>query len=105
MVLVNFVAFLLLKILYNLVSMKYLLNANNRWHKLNLENVQRDFVFIFDVLSESRIGFVLFLVFLALENVISFTKLLFIENEAMELCVTMWKRFTPTLATVWRKSF
>ena len=46
-----------------------------------------------------------FLIFLALENVISFTKLLFIENEAMELCVTMWKRFTPTLATVWRKSF
>ena len=33
--LVNFVAFFLLKILYNLVSMKCFLNANNCWHKLN----------------------------------------------------------------------
>ena len=32
----NFVAFFLLKIWYNIVSMKYLLNANNSWHKLNL---------------------------------------------------------------------
>ena len=32
-------------------------------------------------------------------------KLVFIENEAVELCVTMWKHFTPTLATVWHKCF
>ena len=38
------------------------------------ENVQRDLTFIFYVLSESRIGFVSFLIFLALENVVSFTK-------------------------------
>ena len=38
------------------------------------ENVQRDLTLIFYVLSESRIGFVSFLVFLALENVVSFTK-------------------------------
>ena len=36
-----------------------------------LKNGQRDLAFIFDVLSESRIGFVSFLVFLALENVFS----------------------------------
>ena len=39
-----------------------------------LENVQRDLAFILHVLSESRVGFVLRLVFLALENVVSFTK-------------------------------
>ena len=38
------------------------------------ENVLRDLTFIFDVLSESCIGFILVLVFLALENVVSFTK-------------------------------
>ena len=38
------------------------------------ENVQRDLTFIFYVLSESRIGFVSFLVFLALENIVSLTK-------------------------------
>ena len=41
------------------------------------ENVQLDLTFIFDVLSEyisELIGFVSFLVFLALGNVVSFTK-------------------------------
>ena len=32
-------------------------------------------------------------------------KLVLIETEAVELWVTMWKRFTPTLATVWHKIF
>ena len=32
-----------------------------------LKNVQRDLTFIFDVLSESRIGFVSFFIFLTLE--------------------------------------
>ena len=40
----------------------------------NAKNVQRDLTFVFDILSESRIGSVSFLVFLALENVVSFTK-------------------------------
>ena len=38
------------------------------------KNVQADLTFIFDELSESRIGFVSFLVFLVLEHVVSFTK-------------------------------
>ena len=38
------------------------------------ENVQRDLTFTFDILSELRIGFVSFLVFLALESVVSFRK-------------------------------
>ena len=42
-----------------------------------LKNVQRDLTFIFDVLSESAIRFVSFLVFSAVENVVSFTKTCF----------------------------
>ena len=47
-----------------------------------LENVQRDLTFIFDVLPESRIGFVSFLVFLALENAVSFTKTRFYRKRS-----------------------
>ena len=43
------------------------------------KNVQGDSTFIFDELSESRIGFVSFLVFLAVENV-SFTKTCFYQK-------------------------
>ena len=39
-----------------------------------LKNIHRDLTFAFHALSESRIGSVSFLVFLALENVASFTK-------------------------------
>ena len=42
-----------------------------------LKNVQDDLIFIFDVISESPICFVSFLVFLAVENVVSFTKTCF----------------------------
>ena len=42
-----------------------------------LKNVPCDLTFIFDVLSESAIRFVSFLVFLAVENVASFTKTCF----------------------------
>ena len=66
--LVNFVACLLLKILYNLVYMQITANIIKI-----LRIAQRDFTLIFDVLSESRIGFVSFLVFLAVGNVFSFT--------------------------------
>ena len=39
-----------------------------------LKTFQRDLTFIFDVLSESLFGFVSYLVFQAVENVVSFTK-------------------------------
>ena len=47
-----------------------------------LKNVQADLTFIFDVLSESPICFVSFLVFLAAENVVSlfFDKNLFLSK-------------------------
>ena len=60
MVLMNFVAFVVFKILLNLVSMQNLLNANNLskiW-----KTVQGDLIFIFDVLLGSAIGFVSFLI-------------------------------------------
>ena len=53
-----------------------------------LKNVQRDLTFIFDVLSESPIRFVSFLVFLAVENVVSFTKTCFYRKRGS---VTMRK--------------
>ena len=57
--------------------MKYFLNPNNYYISKILKNVHRDLTFIFDLLSNSRIGFASFLVFLALENVVSFTKTCF----------------------------
>ena len=56
MVLMNFVAFAVFKILYNLFSMQNLLTADIS------KTVQRDLIFIFDVLLGSAISFVLFLV-------------------------------------------
>ena len=50
-----------------------------------LETVQSDLTFIFDVLSESRIVFVSLLVFLALENVVNITKILFLSK--MRQCI------------------
>ena len=44
------------------------------------KNVQNDLAFVFDAFSESLIGFVSFLAVLAVENVVSFTKIPFIEN-------------------------
>ena len=59
MVLMNFVAFAVFKILYNLFPMQNLLTADisKIW-----KTVQRDLIFIFDVLLGSAISFVLFLV-------------------------------------------
>ena len=53
-----------------------------------LKNVQGDLTFIFDFLSESPICFVSFLVFLAVENVVSFTKTCFYRKRGS---VTMRK--------------
>ena len=92
----NFVAFSRLKILYNLVSMKYFLNANKKVDISKiLKNIQRGLAFIFDVLSESRIRFVSFLVFLALENVVSFTKTRFYQKRSS---VTM-RNYVDTFRT------
>ena len=64
-----------------------------------------DFIFLFDVLSESLFGFVSYSVFLAVEMLLFLQKSVFIENEAAQQCVTMRKRFSSILATIWYKSF
>ena len=47
-----------------------------------LKSAQSDFTFIYAVLAELRIGFVSFLVILALENVVSFTKTCFYRKQS-----------------------
>ena len=47
-----------------------------------LKSVQSDLTFIYDVLSELRNSFVSFLVVLALENVVSFTKTCFYRKRS-----------------------
>ena len=51
------------------------------------KTVQRDLTFILNVLSESSIHFAYFLIVFAKKNVVSFTKIVFTENEAELLCV------------------
>ena len=53
-----------------------------------MKNIQGDLTFIVDVLSESPICFVSFLIFLAVENVVSFTKTCFYRKQGS---VTMCK--------------
>ena len=59
----SWVAFVVFEILRNLVSMQNVLNTNNCWRKQNFENFQHDLTFIFDVLSESLLGFVSYMIF------------------------------------------
>ena len=56
MALVNFVTFIVLKILGNLVSMQNFLNANTDVNEIS-ESVQHDLNFILNVLSVSTINF------------------------------------------------
>ena len=62
MVLMNFVEFVVFKILLDLVSMQNILNATNCWYKQICKTIQRHLTFIFDVLLGSAIGFVSLLV-------------------------------------------
>ena len=58
MTLINFVTFVVLKVLDNLFFMQNSLNANNCWRKQNFENyLQHNFTFILNLLSESSIHF------------------------------------------------
>ena len=65
-----------------------------------LESNECDLIFIFNLLSESSIGFASFSAVLALRNVVSFTKMGFIDNKAVQICVTMWKYARTFIATI-----
>ena len=61
-VLIKSVVFVVSEILHNLVSMQIFLNTNNCWRKQNFENFST-WPYLFNVLSESLIGFVSYSVF------------------------------------------
>ena len=58
-----------------------------------LKNGKGSLIFIFDVLLESCIGFFSFLVFLAVEDVISFTVTRFYRNQGSVIIRTYVKTF------------
>ena len=62
-----------------------------------LKIVQGDPTFIFYVLSESRIGFVSFWVFLARENVVSFTKTCFYQKRSSVTIRTYLEMFRTNI--------
>ena len=80
MVLVNVIAFAVLKILHNLVSMQKSLFANNCWSKIR-KSVQHDLTFILIKLSEKRSSFVKIRLALEIKKVASFIKTRFYLNE------------------------
>ena len=62
-----------------------------------LKNVQRNLTFTFNVLSEPRIVFVSFLVFLARENVVSFTKTHFYRKRSSVTMRNNVETFHPNI--------
>ena len=94
-------AFVVFEILHNLISMQNFLNANNCWRKQNFENFPVWPYLYFRRTFRIIIWFCLIFSFPAVENVVSFTKSVFIENEAALQCVTMRKRFQLIMATIW----
>ena len=70
-----------------------------------LKNTQSDLSFTFDVLSESRIGFVSFLVFLALENIFSFTKACFYRKRSSVTMRNYVETFYTNIGQIWHKCF
>ena len=62
-----------------------------------LTNIQRDLTFIFDVLSESRNGFVSFLVFLRIESDVSFTKTPFYQKRSSVTMRNYVKKFLASI--------
>ena len=95
MALVNFVTFVVLKILDNIFSMQNSLNANNCRRKQTFENCPTYLAFISNVLSESS-----FQQFLLKRMLIVSHKVVSIENEAVLLCVTMRERAKAFVATI-----
>ena len=73
MVLVKVIAFAVLKILHNLLSIQKSLFANNCWSKMR-KSAQHDLTFIFIKLSEKRSSFVKIRLVLETKNVASFIK-------------------------------
>ena len=80
MVPISAIAFVVLKILHDLVSMQKSLLTNNCWRKQNFEKSSPNLYFHWTFSKSWQF----------------YIKL---------LCVTMWKRFTLTFPTIWHKNF
>ena len=59
---------------------------------------------VFDVVSENLITFVVILLFLKIKNIAIQEKPTCLEEQAVCACATLWKYFTPLMATIHIKS-
>ena len=80
MVLANVIAFAVLKILHNLVSMLNFLFANSCWSKQNYKKCPLTFIFI--KFSETVNSFVKIRLMLEIKTLLVSEKYVFIENKA-----------------------
>ena len=98
----NFVTFVVLKILGNLISIQVSLNANNCWQskisRAKLSNVTLPLYLNF--LSGSSISFCLVFSSPCKKMLLASRKMVFIKNEAMLPCVTMRECTRPFAATI-----
>ena len=67
---------------------------------MNCEKGQDDFTFIFNILSETFMGFVYIYLVLEIKNVVNLIKTRFCWKRAAQLCVTMWKRSTAMTSII-----
>ena len=88
MALVNFVTFLVFKMLDNLVSMQNSLNANNCWRKQNSENCPTCPHFQFNCFFEN-LTFILLIFLIVLAKILLLVsyKMVFIQNEVFTCIV------------------
>ena len=104
--LIKSVTFVVFEILSNLVSMQNVLNANNCWRKQNFENFPTWLYLYLSCTFRIIIWFCLIFGFLGCRKCCQFyKKSVFIVNEASQHCVTMWKRFSTIMATIWYERF
>ena len=74
MVLINVIAFAILKILHNLVSVQKILFASKWWSKKNYKKCPCDITFIFIELSETVNSFVKIRLLFEMKSIASFIK-------------------------------
>ena len=104
MVLVNVIAFAVLKILHNLCSIQKSLFANNCWSKIR-KSAQHDLTFMFIKLSEKLRIFVKIRLVLEIKNVASLIKPRFYLKIGCTEMREHAERFMLIRAAKWRLSF
>ena len=98
--------FVLFKILSSLVSIRNSLNANNCWCRQNYENCPTWPYLYFWCTFRIYCSFFCQMQFPRLQKMLLVLhKMTFHENEATYLCVTMRKRSSATVGTIWHVKF